>query len=91
MCSLAVQGTDFWIELTLTPVVVQFGKFMKVVVVVVVSEHELEMNQSLGRNLVDVMRQAQQDLDLPSPLNEVYICCVKGFEPAGETILLSWV
>ncbi len=31
-------------------------------VVVVVSEHELEMNQSPGRNLVDVMRQAQHAL-----------------------------
>jgi len=58
-------------DLMLSPLVVQFGKFMKVVVAV--NEHELEMNQPMGRNAVDVMRQAQCALaqpKLPSKVNE---------------------
>lgn len=43
-------------DLVLSPVVVQFGKFMKVVIVV--NEHEFEMNQPLGQDTADVMTQA---------------------------------
>ncbi len=58
------------------------------------SEHELEMNQSPGRNLVldgfyFTCGSSLQDLDLTSPLNEVYIRSVKCFEPVEKLYYLA--
>ena len=49
-------------ELTLSPVVVEFGKYMKIVVVL---NELVSMNQPQSRSVLDVMRQAQQVLVQP--------------------------
>lgn len=49
-------------ELTLSPVVVEFGKYMKIVVVL---NELVSMNQPQSRSVLDVMRQAQQALVQP--------------------------
>ena len=49
-------------ELTLSPVVVEFGKYMKIVVVL---NELVSMNQPQSRSVLDVMRQAQQALAQP--------------------------
>ena len=47
-------------ELPLSPVVDEFGKYLKVIVRFINEQEEICMNQGQGRSVVDVMRDAQR-------------------------------